>query len=361
MKDFTDIQAYSDSQFREGWRNMLRDPGFSGMISGMKGRFRLLRRRIFRIRRIGQFRRLMIRLVGYLIRKTTGGVSWSGAENLPAARGRKKQGAIFISNHRSTSLDPMLFNYMLNSEIGTTAYNAAGDNLMNTPWLGHLIRLNRGFIVKRNLSDPDQKLEEAEKLSKYIRKLVESGKHVWIAQRNGRAKDGNDRTDSAVLAMIKMAHREKSWEELSAEIPIIPVSMSYEEIPLDDLLAKDHLGILDRSSPDRDKAQVIRELRDRKRRIHIHVSERIRGGKRGELVRSLDRKIIGGTRIWDSNAVAAELLEHIKPTSAAPSRTHHMREGAEWFLEKLQQHDHHIRSAILRLYAAPLLNRLALK
>lgn len=361
MKEFSDIQAYSDSQFREGWRQMLRDPGFSGMIGGMKGRFRRLRRRIFRIRRIGQFRRLMIRLVGYLIRKTTRGVSWSGEEHLPGGRGRKKRGAIFISNHRSTSLDPMLFNYMLNSEMGTTAFNAAGDNLMNTPWLGHLIRLNRGFIVKRNLSDPDEKLEEAEKLSRYIRKLVESGKHVWIAQRNGRAKDGNDRTDSAVLAMIKMAHREKSWEELSSEIPIIPVSMSYEEIPLDDLLVKDHLGILDSSSPDRDKSQVLRELKDRKRRIHIHVSSRIQGAKRGELVRSLDRSIIQGTRIWESNAVAAELLEHIKPTSAASFHTLSIREGAGWLLEKLQHHDLHIRSALLRLYAAPLLNRLALQ
>jgi hypothetical protein len=286
----------------------------------------------------------MIQLVDFMVQKTTKGITFSGTDELQI---NKKQGSIFISNHRSTSLDPIFFNYMLHKETGETAYNAAGDNLLNTSWLGHLIRLNRGFIVKRNVEDMDDKLIEAHKLSQYIRSLVEKGKNVWIAQRNGRAKDGNDQTDSAVLAMLKLSHQEKSWEELSHAIPIIPISMSYEQIPLDTLIARDYLGMIDKSDNQRDSRQVFSEIGEQKRRVHIHVSPRVLGSKRGDLVKSLDSNIIRGTRIWQSNIYALEMLKSLglKPVKSV-----------KWLKEKLSSQELGIRNALLQLYAAPAIN-----
>lgn len=287
-------------------------------------------------------------MIDLLVRKTVEGISFSGTGELKKS---SESGSIFISNHRSTSLDPILFNYMLHRETGDTAYNAAGDNLLNTSWLGHLIRLNRGFIVKRNVEDMDQKLHEAEKLSYYIRSLVQKGKNVWIAQRNGRAKDGDDRTDSAVLAMLKLSHKEKNWEEFSREVPLVPVSMSYEEIPLDTFIIRDHLGMADKKDAQRDSGQILQEIGEKKRKIHIHVSPRVIGVKRAELVSKLDESIIGGTKIWESNRYAAQLLHALDSLKDKPVR---------WLKEKLNGQDELLQNALIRLYAAPVINRMKL-
>ena len=339
--DFSDIRAYPEKLFNSYWDKILKDPHFKFLLSHLGSGQQKMKDKFLELRNLEQFRSAMIHLVESLVSKTTKGITFSGTDEL---RSNNKQGSIFISNHRSTSLDPILFNYMLHKNTGETAYNAAGDNLLNTSWLGHLIRLNKGFVVKRTIDDLDEKLHEANKLSSYIQSLVDKGKNVWIAQRNGRAKDGNDKTDSAVLAMIKLAHKEKSWQELSEEIPIVPVSMSYEEIPLDTLIARDHLGMIDKSDSQRDSNQVFDEIKEQKRRIHIHVSPRVIGSKRGELVKSLDSNIIKGTKIWQSNKYAAELLKSIGSIKGKPVR---------WLREKLANQEESIQKALLQLYAAP--------
>ena len=347
--DFSDIRAYPEKLFSAYWQKIVTDPHFEILVNHLGKSQQKMKDKFINLKSVEQFRTAMIHLVDTVVHKTIKGISFSGTEELEA---NKKQGSIFISNHRSTSLDPILFNYMLHKKTGETAYNAAGDNLLNTSWLGHLIRLNKGFVVKRTVEDFDEKLLEANKLSFYIRTLVEKGKNVWIAQRNGRAKDGNDTTDSAVLAMLKLSHKDKSWEELSREIPIIPISMSYEEIPLDTVIVKDYLGMIDKSDSCRDSSQIFNEIGEKKRRIHIHVSPRIIGSKRGDLVRSLDANIIGGTRIWQSNKYAAELLKSIGSKKGLP---------VQWLRDKLLNHEEIIQKALLQLYAAPAINLHKLK
>lgn len=342
--DFSDIRAYPERLFITYWNKILKDPHFNILLNHVGKSQQKIKEQFLGLKTPEQFRGAMVHLVELLVYKTMKEISFSGTQEL---QNFKKQGSIFISNHRSTSLDPILFNYMLHKETGQTAYNAAGDNLQNTSWLGHLIRLNKGFIVKRTIDDMDEKLHEANKLSFYIRSLVERGKNVWIAQRNGRAKDGNDVTDSAVLAMLKLSHKEKSWEEFSSATPLIPISMSYEEIPLDTVIAKDHLGLIDKSDKGRDSSQVFEEIGEQKRRIHIHVSPRIIGSKRGELVKGIDREIITGTRIWQSNKYAAELLKSIGSKKGVP---------VQWLKDKLVNQEESIQKALLQLYAGPAIN-----
>jgi len=347
--DFSDIRSYPERIFTTYWNKVTDDPHFKVLLDHLSSHHVSIKKMISSLKTREQFKSFMISMVELLVNKTVESISFSGTGEL---RNPSKSGSIFISNHRSTSLDPILFNYMLHRETGDTAYNAAGDNLLNTSWLGHLIRLNRGFIVKRNVDDFDQKLHEADKLSHYIRSLVEKGRNVWIAQRNGRAKDGNDMTDSAVLAMLKLSHKEKSWEEFSRDVPLVPVSMSYEEIPLDTFIIRDHLGMTDRADAQRDSGQIFKEIGEKKRKIHIHVSPRVIGSKRGELVKKLDTSIVGGTRIWGSNTYAAELLKSFDSLTEKPVR---------WLKDKLTGQDEMIQKALLRLYAAPLLNRLRIE
>ncbi len=344
--DFSDIRAYPEKLFKPYWEKITGDPHFTALVEKLGKGQQWIAKKLHHLANWDQFRYAMVHFVDQIVRRTTKGISFSGADEL-----KKHRGAIFMSNHRSTSLDPILFNYMLHSVTGETAFNAVGDNLLNTPWLGHLIRLNRGFIVKRNVEDPDKKIEEAEKLSLYIRHLVKNGQNVWIAQRNGRAKDGNDRTDSAVLTMLKMAHRDKNWAEFSNAIPLIPVSISYEEIPLDTLIAKDSIGMMDTSDESRDGNQMVAEIRQKKRRIHIHVSSNVTGNKRSDIIKELDRRIICGTRIWNSNRYAAGLLQKMQRFGTASF------DGVQWLRKKLKGQEAAVRTALVRLYAAPAINR----
>ncbi|MGI9256513.1 MAG: 1-acyl-sn-glycerol-3-phosphate acyltransferase [Salinispira sp.] len=353
--DFTDIRAYPERLFRKYWRQLQTDPYFIQIMDNLNKNQKWLSGHLSHLRTWTQYRNMIYQLVNYLIHKTMDDFSWSGSEILRSLvkTPRKSSGAIFVSSHRSTSLDPILFNFLFYEEAGLTAYNAVGDNLLTPSWLGHLIRLNGGFIVKRKINDEDidTKLEEAEHLSQYIANLLSRGKHVWIAQRNGRAKDGNDKTDSAVLAMIKLAHRDKNWEEFCNTIPIIPVSVSYEEIPLDATISQDHLGELDKSDSHLDSKQVIKELTQKKKRIHIHISERIQAKKRSALARNLDKKIIQGTKIWDSNRAAYDLLT---------KNTVNSIQKIPWFQERLDAQTPQLRQALINLYAAPLVNLHAL-
>jgi len=241
---------------------------------------------------------------------------------------------------------------MLFKEMGITAYNAIGDNLLTPKWLGHLLRLNGGFVVKRQVEeeDIDAKLNEAKKLSTYIsNELLQKGKHVWIAQRNGRAKDGNDKTESSVLAMIKMAHAEKSWQEFCEEIAIIPVSISYEEIPIDTVITREHLGKVEKALGS-DIKQVKHEMIQKKRRIHIHVSAPVKATKRSDLVNQIDESIMQGTRIWDSNRLAYDLL-----TGNSSTYEEDMK-AVQWLKERIETEEPALRDALIRLYAAPLVN-----
>ncbi|MBB6480022.1 1-acyl-sn-glycerol-3-phosphate acyltransferase [Spirochaeta isovalerica] len=346
--DFSDIRSYPEKIFSTYWNKVIEDPHFKVLLEHLSSHHHNIRNIVSSLKSYDQFKNLMIHMVDLLVKKTVEEISFSGTGELKKP---SKSGSIFISNHRSTSLDPILFNYMLHSETGNTAYNAAGDNLLNTSWLGHLIRLNRGFIVKRNVEDMDEKLHEAEKLSHYIHSLVKKGRNVWIAQRNGRAKDGDDRTDSAVLAMLKLSHKDKNWEDFSREIPLVPVSMSYEEIPLDTFIIRDHLGLADTQDSRRDSGQILREIGEKKRKIHIHISPRVIGVKRAELVRKLDESIISGTKIWESNNYAARLLHRLDSIKDKPVR---------WLKEKLSSQDESLQNALIRLYAAPVINRMKL-
>jgi hypothetical protein len=168
-----------------------------------------------------------------MIGKTADSIECGGLENI-----EKAQSYTYISNHRDIVLDASLLCLLLVSNGFETTEIAIGDNLLLAPWIEHLVRLNKSFIVKRGVSIR-QMLEVSNHLSQYIHYAITDKKEsVWIAQREGRSKDSNDQTQESLLKMLAMAGGKDILGNLK-ELNITPVSLSYEYDPCDYLKAKE--------------------------------------------------------------------------------------------------------------------------
>ena len=172
-------------------------------------------------------------LITALAERNSTSLTGAGFENIS-----KNTPHLYISNHRDIILDVTVLNILLMNKGFITTEIAIGDNLMLSPWIEDVVRLNKSFIVKRSVSGR-QMLEVSRHLSQYIHFAVKSKKEsVWIAQREGRAKDSNDRTQDSLLKMLAMGG-DKDFLENIRELNITPVSLSYEYDPCDFLKAKE--------------------------------------------------------------------------------------------------------------------------
>jgi hypothetical protein len=145
----------------------------------------------------------------------------------------------FVSNHRDIVLDSALLDVLLiDAQAGTTTEIAIGDNLLAAPWIKDLVRINKSFIVERSLP-PREMLVASKRMAEYMHFVVQQ-KHdnIWIAQREGRAKDSNDRTQPAILKMMAMGGQGSVVERLK-QLHIVPLSISYEYDPCDFLKARE--------------------------------------------------------------------------------------------------------------------------
>lgn len=182
----------------------------------------------------GDFQRLVIYpVMSQLINKTTSGLSGANWENIPDGKG-----CLFISNHRDIVLDVAFLNMLLIDQRKSTTEIAIGDNLLIYPWIEEVVRLNKSFIVKRGVS-VRQMLEVSKHLSEYIYDTVNRrGESAWIAQREGRAKDSNDKTQVSLLKMFAL-HDNSDPAGALIDLHIVPLSISYELDPCDFLKAKE--------------------------------------------------------------------------------------------------------------------------
>lgn len=236
--DFNDIAPYDDSQFKEVIDKMVSEPGFEhairwilpdidypqfiSLLSGCTTKHEFQTR-------------VMQNFLTELERKTTAGVTASGVE-------RVKTGCpyTFITNHRDIVLDASFLNLIFLRNNMKTSEVAIGDNLLIYEWITHLVKLNGSFIVKRNLPTR-QALDAARQLSGYIHYAIGTkNESIWIAQRQGRAKDSSDHTQESVLKMLGLAGGGSLVENL-AELNIFPAAISYEFDPNDYLKAREYL------------------------------------------------------------------------------------------------------------------------
>lgn len=282
---FAEIRPYRDDEVVGVLARLLDDREFLdtmasyrlGAIAGLApGLWRgLIRYYLHRqVRNVSDVHSMQMVIEGYMTRmieSATGGFSVSGLERLDPG------GAyLFMSNHRDIAMDPAFTNYALHKAGRDTVRIAIGDNLLTKPWVSDLMRLNKSFIVKRSVSGPRELLAASKTLSRYIRhSLQQEHSSIWLAQREGRAKDGIDRTEPVILKMLSMS-RDKRTEEfgdLIGGLNIVPVAISYELDPCDALKANelytlDTAGVYEKGAQE-DVSSIARGIAGEKGRVHV--------------------------------------------------------------------------------------------
>ncbi|MEM7096723.1 MAG: 1-acyl-sn-glycerol-3-phosphate acyltransferase [Pseudomonadota bacterium] len=224
---------------------------------------------------------------------------------------------LFISNHRDIVMDSSLLNYQLHLNQHATSRMAVGDNLLTNELAADLMRLNKSFVVERDVTGAKATLKVMHRTSGYIRHSLEEQVSIWIAQKEGRAKDGLDRTEPALIKMLALAHRDDSEDALNAlfeRCKVIPVSVSYELDPCalpkaHELYVVDTQGHYDKSAEE-DVQSIVMGLVGRKGRVHLRIGERIRGPFESpeEAATALDRAIVSGMQVFPTHVDAARQL-----------------------------------------------------
>ncbi|MBN2891010.1 MAG: 1-acyl-sn-glycerol-3-phosphate acyltransferase [Bacteroidales bacterium] len=227
IHDFDDIRPYTDSEVPEIISRIVRERGFLNFVKMFfpEQSTKKIITELLQIKSQRAFQEhLVYTIVQRIIKGTVQKLTFDGIENL-----KKDTPYIFMSNHRDIVLDSALLEYILVINNFPTTEIAIGSNLLIMQWIIDLVRLNRSFIVKRDV--PHIELYQySVNLSKYIRFTNQQKNSVWIAQREGRTKDGDDRTQVAVLKMLNLSGENDFFDNFR-ELNIIPVTIAYELEP----------------------------------------------------------------------------------------------------------------------------------
>ncbi|MBR7890211.1 1-acyl-sn-glycerol-3-phosphate acyltransferase [Marinomonas sp. A79] len=243
MDQFHDIRPYNDDEVAEVLYNLVEMPDFINTIIGFRfakwprflqaplafGVKFALKRQIAKIKNVHDFQMIVANYMERMIKTTTTNVEYRGIEKLD-----KNTGYLFLSNHRDIAMDPAFVNYGLYLAGLNTVRIAIGDNLLRRPFVSDLMRLNKSFIVKRSANGIREMMAAFGQLSAYIsHSLVKDQANIWIAQKEGRAKDGLDQTDPAIIKMFYMSQKKEKipFSQAMANLKIVPVSISYEYDP----------------------------------------------------------------------------------------------------------------------------------
>ena len=287
----------------------------------------------------------------------------------------------FISNHRDIVLDSALLDKLLiDAGFNTTCEIAIGDNLLKLPWVKDLVRVNKSFIVERALSMREM-LMASKRLSEYMHFVIaEKNDNIWIAQREGRAKDSNDRTQEAILKMMVMGGEGSIIDRLK-QLHLVPLAISYEYDPCDYLKAAELQARRDNPSwqkgPMDDVTSMQTGIMGYKGYIHYQCADCIDSyldtipadTPKTELFRliadHIDRQIFAGYRLYPNNYVALDLLH-----GDSAHADHYTAEDKAQFeaylkgqLDKIEmegKEDAYLREQMLKMYANPAINQMGL-
>ncbi|KAA0876315.1 1-acyl-sn-glycerol-3-phosphate acyltransferase [Nitrincola tapanii] len=358
---FQAIRPYRDTEVQDVLNTMLRDNEFVDVISHYqfprlpRWALRLLRpfvrialaARFGDIDSVDSFQQIIAGYMSKMISRTTRRMTCSGIEQLDP-----NESYLFVSNHRDIAMDPAFVNWSLYQYGMQTVRIAIGDNLLRKPYVSDLMRLNKSFIVKRSIKAPREMMAAMTQLSEYIDHSIVSGHSVWIAQREGRSKDGNDRTDPTLLKMFYMAHRkQRSFSEMVERLNIVPVCISYEFDPCDamkarELAAKAASGHYEKGQYE-DIDSIVKGITGEKGHVHVSFGSPIRGAfdTPEALAAEIDRQILQTYHLHPSNLAAAG--EEVAPADLAA------------FEQRLQNLDESAQGFLRKMYANPVLNQKA--
>ena len=238
VTDFEDIRPFNDNEFHEKMVCLLKEPYFRGIINAVMPNvdYDEFCDKLLRIDSLHEFQRdIILPWLLNLIKTTSDGFEYQGIEQI-----EQNKNYLYMSNHRDIVLDSSFLCTALLKEGYPSCEIAIGSNLLIYNWISDFVRINKCFIVKRGIGIK-QALEAAHQLSAYIHyAITEKKSSIWIAQREGRSKDSNDRTQEALIKMLGLEGN-GNWIENLRELNLTPVSISYEYDPCDSLKAYEFL------------------------------------------------------------------------------------------------------------------------
>ena len=368
--EFNEIRPYRDEELPEVMRRMADHPWilngisqlsfkrlpkiFKPVLRGMMKR--RIKKKLTSLKSVEDFQREIIvkEVLDRIISKTMTSITSTGLENLS-----KDKSYVFISNHRDITLDSAFLNYFLYQNDYIVSEIAFGDNLLINDLVSDLIRVNRAFIVKRNLPIREQ-IKASIELSAYIWDTIQSNRSIWIAQREGRAKDGNDVTNPAIIKMLYLSNRKSgiSFNEFIKRCRIVPVSISYEFDPCDRMKAWELYRKNVKGGHEKGKFEDLNSMyagiTGKKGRVHYDFGTPLDGEFENEksVADAIDFQIHNTYKMWPSNYIGYDHSHNSKKYSQ-----YYTPEEEEILTKRLRRLPPEVRKIAYESYGRPLVNR----
>lgn len=374
MEHFAHIRPFIDSEVADAVAALLADADFVRAIRLLRFQrlpkaldglllpltHRALQRQLQDVHTVDAFQQRMSGYLDYMVASTVDTLSFSGFEALCP-----DENYLFISNHRDITLDPAFINYALFHRWQRSLRIAIGDNLLSDSFVSPLMRLNKSFLVKRSATAPRKLLANLQELSAYIYFCLKQDKHsVWLAQSAGRAKDGADKTDAAIIKMLAMNIAQGvEFSSYINKLNIVPVSISYEYDPCDALKAQELYTLATTGqyikSENEDFISMGKGILGYKGNVHIGFGTPLEGEypNPAAVAQQLDRQIISNYQLHASNILAFELLLSELPAHLAAN---YSKKEKQVFMERYRALPLHLRDHWLAMYANPVLSKIAL-
>jgi len=372
MQKFDAIRPFYDSEINEALHDVVNHPMMKTMMNFTfpEVEDEVWKEQLKKTHSIRDFQcNFIYNTIQRVLEKSSEGLTTSGFEKL-----EKNTSYLFISNHRDILLDTTLLNVCLFEHGLVMTASAIGDNLVKKAFLSTLAKLNRNFLVLRGLT-PREMLQSSKLLAEYMGQLLlRENRSVWIAQREGRTKDGNDETNPGVLKMIGMGSDEANLMDYFKKLKIVPVSISYEYDPTDVLKMPQLMAEANNEVYVKDKNEdfmtIISGIMGTKKRIHISVgdvldteidqivAENDNANKQIQaLAQVIDDSILKNYQLWPTNFIAYDILNETDKFA------HLYKENEKSLFERRLEmrigSDNPVtRQGFLAMYANPVVNKL---
>lgn len=373
--NFEDIRPYNDSEVHDILQKVVSSDYF---LNASKFAFpdtdpSIIADLLLNISTIKDFQvKVMCSFMLKKIQETSSSLSFSGLDNLQHSHPN-----LFISNHRDIVLDSAILQILLYQHQFETSEIAIGSNLMKYPFVD-IVRLNKMFKIERS-GKSRELLQTLQKTSQYMRHVITEKNHsIWIAQRNGRSKDGNDHTDTAVLKMIT-AGSDKGFVENLNEVNITPLAISYEYESCDFMRTRE-LYISKQQeyikSPNEDFESIYQGIKQWKGKIHLSICKSIsldeliecdtfpeRNDKFRHLAHLIDQHIYSNYHLWTTNYIAYDLLNKTSDYQSLYTKEEQQQflEFATTGLQKINGDQQELMRIFLEIYANPVKNKKSIK
>ena len=375
MNQFDDIRPYIDAEVPEVMERLLKNEDFINSVMAFelprmkkaapKLASKVVKKKLVKklghVRTIADGQKIISAYVDQLLEKSSTGLKVEGLNESSQTTAH-----LFISNHRDIVMDPALISSLMHDSVHGTVQIAIGDNLLKQDYVSDLMRLNKSFIVKRSVQGRE-KLVALKQLSEYIHYCIREKNNVWIAQREGRAKNSIDKTDPTILKMLHIANRGSAenytLKDTINQLHIIPVSISYEYDPCATMKALelyeiDKNGRFEKNEKS-DLTSISTGMHGQKGNIHLYFGKEIVAisDEPNDVAKNIDTQIVSNYKLHQSNYIAYDILQKENSDIGEALDITISETKRKEFSDMLNEVAPHLRPYFLKIYANPVIHK----